>query len=36
MKDGGTEARYKLPVGEMWLKQGEEWKCRYYQATMLK
>jgi ketosteroid isomerase-like protein len=26
----------KFVVGEVWVKQGGEWKCRYYQATPLK
>jgi len=26
----------KFVVGEVWVKQGGQWKCRYYQATPLK
>lgn len=25
-----------VAVGEVWLKQSGDWKCRYYQATVLK
>lgn len=28
--------RFQFAVGEVWMKHGGEWKCRYYHATMLK
>jgi hypothetical protein len=27
-------AKYHFVVGEVWVKQGSEWKCRYYQPTV--
>lgn len=28
--------RLQFAVGEVWMKHGGEWKCRYYHATMLR
>lgn len=28
--------RFQFAVGEVWMRHGGEWKCRYYHATMLK
>jgi hypothetical protein len=39
---GGGGGRWRIPVtvkfavGEVWAKAVGEWKCRYYQATILK
>jgi uncharacterized protein DUF4440 len=27
---------FKFEVGEVWLREGGQWKCRYYHATMRK
>jgi len=27
-------AKYRFVVGEVWVKRGVEWKCRYYQPTV--
>jgi hypothetical protein len=32
----GNTARFHFLVGEVWVKRGEKWKCRYYHATMRK
>jgi hypothetical protein len=29
-----SSARFKFEVGEVWLKVGGQWRCRYYHATM--
>jgi hypothetical protein len=29
-------ATVRLAVGEVWIQQFRDWKCRYYQATVLK
>lgn len=29
----GTRGRFRFEVGEVWLREGEQWKCRYYHAT---
>jgi hypothetical protein len=31
-----SPATVRLAVGEVWLKPFRDWKCRYYQATVLK
>jgi len=31
-----SSAGFKFEVGEVWLKVGGQWKCRYYHATMRK
>ena len=31
-----SPATLKFAVGEVWLKQSGDWKCRYYHATVLK
>jgi|SRR5271166_1530481 len=31
-----TSAGFQFEVGEVWLKAGGQWKCRYYHATMRK
>jgi hypothetical protein len=28
-------ATHRFAVGDVWWKRGGEWKCRYYQATMM-
>jgi ketosteroid isomerase-like protein len=33
---GGSPVTVKFAVGEVWVKQAGEWKCRYDQATILK
>jgi hypothetical protein len=33
---GGSPVTVKFAVGEVWAKAVGEWKCRYYQATILK
>ncbi len=32
----GNPARLRFLVGEVWVKRGEKWKCRYHHATMQK
>lgn len=29
-------ARVRFAIGEVWIKKLRDWKCRYYQATVLK
>jgi hypothetical protein len=36
VRSHGSAARFKFAVGEVWAKRGDEWKCRYYHATILK
>ena len=36
VKDGESSVGFKFEVGEVWLKEGGQWKCRYYHATMRK
>jgi hypothetical protein len=36
VNSGGSPVTIKLDAGEAWAKQAGEWKCRYYQATILK
>ena len=31
-----TSGRFQFIVGEVWLRRDNQWKCRYYHATMLK
>jgi Domain of unknown function (DUF4440) len=34
VRSGLSAKRFKFEVGEVWLKAGGQWKCRYYHATM--
>ena len=36
VRSGLSAKRFQFLVGEVWMKYGGEWKCRYYHATMLK
>lgn len=36
VKDDDSSVGFKFEVGEVWLKVGGQWKCRYYHATMRK
>lgn len=36
VRKGLSAQRLCFAVGEVWMKQRGEWKCRYYHATMLK
>jgi len=36
VRAGLSAQRFRFAVGEVWMKYGGEWKCRYYHATMLK
>lgn len=31
-----SPTKIRFAVGEVWMKYVEDWKCRYYQATMLR
>lgn len=31
-----SSGRFQFIVGEVWARRDNEWKCRYYHATMLK
>ena len=31
-----TSGRFQFIVGEVWVRRDNQWKCRYYHATMLK
>jgi len=33
VRNGLSANRFKFEVGEVWLKESGEWKCRYYHAT---
>ena len=33
VRNGLSANRFKFEVGEVWLKEGGQWKCRYYHAT---
>ena len=33
VRNGLSASRFKFEVGEVWLKEGGQWKCRYYHAT---
>jgi hypothetical protein len=34
VRSGLSANRFKFEVGEVWLREGGQWKCRYYHATM--
>ncbi|HXX15067.1 MAG TPA: nuclear transport factor 2 family protein [Candidatus Eremiobacteraceae bacterium] len=36
VRSGLSARRHQFAVGEVWMKHGGVWKCRYYHATMLK
>ena len=36
VRSGLSAQRLQFAVGEVWMKHGGEWKCRYYHATMLR
>jgi hypothetical protein len=36
VRSGLSAKRFKFEVGEVWLKVGGDWKCRYYHATTRK
>ena len=36
VRSGLSAKRFKFEVGEVWLREGGQWKCRYYHATMRK
>jgi hypothetical protein len=36
VRNGLSAQRLPFAVGEVWMKYGGEWKCRYHHATMLK
>ena len=36
VRNGLSARRFQFAVGEVWMKRGGQWKCRYYHATMLK
>lgn len=36
VRSGTSSGRFQFAVGEVWVKRGNDWKCRYYHATMLK
>ena len=36
VRNGLSAQRLPFAVGEVWMKYGGEWKCRYYHATTLK
>jgi hypothetical protein len=36
IKTGASMERFRFVVGEVWLNQSGGWKCRFYQATLLK
>jgi hypothetical protein len=36
VRSGLSAKRLKFEVGEVWLKAGGQWKCRYYHATIRK
>ncbi|MGB7436441.1 MAG: nuclear transport factor 2 family protein [Candidatus Acidiferrum sp.] len=36
VRNGLSAQRLQFIVGEVWMKHGGEWKCRYYHATTLK
>lgn len=33
VRNGLSANRFKFEVGEVWIKEGRYWKCRYYHAT---
>jgi hypothetical protein len=36
VRAGLSAQRFRFEVGEVWMKHGGEWKCRYYHATPVK
>jgi hypothetical protein len=36
VRNGTKSARFQFIVGEVWVKHDNDWKCRYYHATLLK
>lgn len=36
VKPPRNERRFRFLVGEVWVKHGGKWKCRYYHATVQK
>ena len=36
VRSGLSAQRHRFAVGEVWMKYGGQWKCRYYHATFLK
>jgi hypothetical protein len=36
IKAGASLERFHFVVGELWLNQSGSWKCRFYQATLIK
>jgi Domain of unknown function (DUF4440) len=36
VRSGLSAQRLRYAVGEVWMKHGGEWKCRYFHATTLK
>ena len=36
VRKGLSAERHQFLVGEVWMKRGGGWKCRYYHATLLK
>jgi hypothetical protein len=36
VRSGLSANRFKFQVGEVWWKEGGQWKCRYYHATLQK
>jgi hypothetical protein len=36
VRKGGAPQRFKFEVGEVWIRQDNTWKSRYYHATLLK
>jgi Domain of unknown function (DUF4440) len=35
VRNGASRERIQFLVGEVWVNRNEDWKCRYYHATML-
>lgn len=36
VRTGASRGRFSFAVGEVWVKRGIDWRCRYYHATMLR
>ena len=36
VRAGAASSRLQFLVGEVWLRHGTDWRCRYYHATLLK
>jgi hypothetical protein len=34
VRSGLSAKRFKFEVGEVWIREAGQWKCRYYHATM--